>query len=152
MRELGTENRERKSEDSDAAGAWRVVLADEAIDEGGESFAGAGQDKFLELGIPVEFEAGGGCRDPDLANRRVGRDDEAGRGILEEDVEHAALLLDFETCLLAFLACDEAPLEIAERRFSRAPEVLLVWHGHSVARRFGPNFRDSARVMEARVS
>ena len=103
-----------------------MMLADEAIDEGGESFAGAGQDKFLERGIPVEFEAGGERGDPDLANWRVGRDDEAGRGIFEEDIQHAALFLDFETCLLAFLACDEVPLEIAERRFSRAPEVLLV--------------------------
>ena len=102
------------------------MLADEAIDEGAESFAGAGQDEFLELGIPVEFEAGGERGDPDLAHRRIGCDDEAGRWILEENVEHAALFLDFEACLLAFLACEEMPLEVAERRFSRAPEVLLV--------------------------
>ena len=102
------------------------MLADEAIDEGGEGFAGAGQDELLELGIPVEFEAGGERGDPDLAYRRVGRDDEAGSRIFEEDVEHATLFLDLETRLLAFLACKEMPLEVAERRFSRAPEVLLV--------------------------
>ena len=103
-----------------------MMLADEAIDEGGKGFTGAGQNELLELGIPVEFEAGGEGGDPDLAYWRVGRDDEAGRGILEEDIQHAALFLDFETCLLAFLACNEMPLEVAERRFSRAPEVLLV--------------------------
>jgi len=103
-----------------------MMLADEAIDEDAESLPRAGQDKFLEPGIPVEFEAGSERGDPDLANRRVGRDDEAGSGILEEYIEHAALLLDLETCLFALLARDEMPLEVAERRFSRAPEVLRV--------------------------
>ena len=102
------------------------MLADEAIDEGGESFAGAGQDELLELGIVVEFEAGGERGDPDLANGRAGCDDEAVRVIFEEDVEDAALFLDFETSLLVFLACEEMPFEVAERCFSRAPEVLLV--------------------------
>lgn len=103
-----------------------MMLADEAIDEGGKGFTGAGQNELLELGIPVEFEAGGEGGDPDLAYWRVGRDDEAGGGVLEEDVKHAALFLDFETGLLAFLTCDEAPLEVAEGCFSRAPEFLLV--------------------------
>jgi len=103
-----------------------MMLADEAIDESAESLPGAGQDELLELGIPVEFEAGGERRDPDLAYRRVRRDDEAGRGILEQDIQHAALLLDFETCLLALLTCDEVALEVAKRRFSSAPEVLIV--------------------------
>ena len=102
------------------------MLADEAIDESAEGFAGAGQNEFFERGIPVEFEAGGERGDPDLAYRRVGRDDKAGSGIFEEDVEHAALFLDFETRLLAFLAGEEMSLEVAERRFSRAPEILLV--------------------------
>ncbi len=103
-----------------------MMLADEAIDKDAESLAGARQNELLELGIPVEFEAGGERGNPDLAYRRVGRDDETGRGILEEDIQHAALFLDFETGLLAFFTCDEVPLEVAKRRFSRAPEVLLV--------------------------
>jgi len=103
-----------------------MMFADEAIDEDAESLSGAGQDELLERGIPVEFEAGGERGDPDLAYRRVGRDDEAGSRIFEEDVEHATLFLNFEPCLLAFLAREEMPLEVAERRFSRAPEVLLV--------------------------
>ena len=102
------------------------MLGDEAIDEGAEGFAGAGQDEFLKRGIPVEFEAGGEGRNPDLADRRIGCDDEAGSGIVEENVEHAGLFLDLETCLLGFLACEEMPLEVAERGFSGAPEVLLV--------------------------
>ena len=102
-----------------------MMLANEPIDEDGERFAGAGQNELFELGIPVEFEAGGGRGDPDLANRRVERDDEPGRGILKEDVERAALFPDLEACLLAFLVCDEVPLKVAERRFSRALEVLL---------------------------
>jgi len=120
------------------------MLADEAIDKSGESFAGARQDELFELGIPIEFEAGGERGDPDLAHRRVGRDDETGSGILEEDVQNTALFLDFETCLLGFLACVEMPLEVAERRFCRAPEVLLVWHGHSVTR----DLRRGGRVQK----
>src|SRR5580692_1477612 len=120
LREQGTENRQRKSEDSNAAGARRMMLANEPIDEDGERFAGAGQNELFELGIPVEFEAGGGRGDPDLANRRVERDDEPGRGILKEDVERAALFPDLEACPLAFFARDEVPFEVAECRFSRA--------------------------------
>ena len=129
-----------------------MMLADKAINEDGEGFAGAGQDEFFHLRIVVEFEAGGERGDPDLAYRRVESDDETGRGIFEEDIQYAALFLDLEACLFAFLSCEKMPLEVVERRFSRAPEVLLVWHGHSVARQFRPNPRDSARAMEARVS
>lgn len=129
-----------------------MMLADEAINEDGEGFAGAGQDEFFHLRIVVEFEAGGERGDPDLAYRRVESDDETGRGIFEEDIQHAALFLDLEACLFAFLSCEKMPLEVVERRFSRAPEVLLVWHGHSVARQFRPNPRDSLRIVEAGVS
>ena len=113
-----------------------MMFADEGIDEDAESLSGAGQDELLERGIPVEFEAGGERGDPDLAHRRVGRDDEPGGGILKENIQHSALLLDLETCLLVFLAREEMPLEVFERRFRRATELLLVLHGDSVARRF----------------
>ena len=55
-------------------------------------------------GVPVELEAGGERRDPDLANRRVGRDDEPGSRFFEENVEDSALFLDLEVRLLVFLA------------------------------------------------
>jgi hypothetical protein len=45
-------------------------------------------------------------------------------------------------------AREEMPLEIAECRFSSAPEVLLIWHGHSVATEFRSNPVYSVHTME----
>jgi len=72
------------------------VFFDEAVDERDEFFAGAGKDEGPGCGIPVEFETGGEGRDPDLANRGIGSDDELGGWFFKDDVEDAVLLFDFE--------------------------------------------------------
>ena len=81
-----------------------MMFADETVNEGDEGLAGARQDKGSGGGVPVELEAGGERRDPDLANRRVGRDDELCSRFLEENVQDSALFLNLEVRLLVFLA------------------------------------------------
>ena len=72
----------------------------------------------------------------DLAHRRIGRDDEPGSRFLEENVQDSALFLDLEVRLLVFLARNQMPLQPVERRFGRAPELLFILHGPSVASSF----------------
>jgi hypothetical protein len=110
------------------------MFADQPIDEFDKAFTGSRKDKLLCPCVPVEFEAGSKRGDPNLANGRVGSDNEPGAGIFEENVEGAALLVDFEGRLLVFFAGNEMAFERIERGFGGAAEFLFVWHGDSVAR------------------
>lgn len=105
------------------------MFANEAIDEGDECLARAGQDEFFHPRIPVEFEARGQRGDPDLAQRRIGCDDEWGAGIIEEDVQDAVLLFHFECGVVVFLTHDEMTLQTIEGRFGGDPELVLKLHG-----------------------
>lgn len=76
------------------------LLLDEALDEGLERRSVFGQEKVVGFAGPVQFEAGGEGGDPNLADGRVGSDDEFGPGVFKEDVEDAVLLFDIESAVL----------------------------------------------------
>jgi hypothetical protein len=109
------------------------VFFDEAVDQGDEFFAGAGKDEGPGCGIPVEFETGGEGRDPDLANRGIGSDDELGGWFFKDDVEDAVLLFDFEAGFVFFFTGDEVLLECFECAFGGASEFEFVLHETSLA-------------------
>lgn len=109
------------------------VLADEPVDERDEGLAGARKNELLHLLVPIELEARGQRGDPDLPDRRVGRDDKLAARILEDNVEHAGLLLDLEAGLGLFFALDQVPLQLVECGLGRAPELQFILHGPSVA-------------------
>jgi hypothetical protein len=103
---------------------------DEAIDEGRELFAGAGKDEALAR-VPVEFEAGGEGGDPDLADRRVRRDNELGGRVVEYDVQDAVLLFDFEAAVL--FGIDQALLERFDGVIGVPAKSEFIQHQSSVA-------------------
>src|SRR5580698_10481900 len=106
------------------------MLADEPVYECDQRLASLGENERLHLLVPVELEAGGERGNPELAHRRVGRDDEFGGRLLKEHIEHAVLLLRFEATL--FLARNQMLLEAFECCLRRAPELLLILHDASV--------------------
>jgi hypothetical protein len=109
------------------------VFFDEAVDEGDQLFAGAGKDEGTGGGVPVQLETGGQSGDPDLADGRVGGDDELGGRFFKDNVENAALLFYFEAGFVFFFAGDEVLLECVECAFGGAAEFEFVLHEFSLA-------------------
>ena len=105
------------------------MLAEEALDERSEDFAGFGQNKGLVGFGPVELEAGGLGGDPDLSNGCVGCEDELSWTIFEEDIEYAILLFGLEAAV--FLDEDQGLLEGGEGLVGFATEGGFVDGGHS---------------------
>lgn len=99
-----------------------LVFFDEAVEERDQLFAGAGKNEGAGGCVPVELEACREGRDPDLADGRVGRDDEFCRWFFEDDIQDTALLFDFESCFVFFFAGDEVLFECVESAFSGAAE------------------------------
>src|SRR5262249_46992230 len=60
-----------------------------------KTLAALSQEKFLILFRPVELEAGGKRRNPDLSDRGVGRDYEA-RTIVKSDVQGSGLIFHLD--------------------------------------------------------
>lgn len=114
-----------------------LVFFDKAIDQGDQLFAGAGQNEGGSGGVPVELEAGGERRDPDLAHWRVRRDDELGWRFFENDIEDAALFFDLEAGFVFFFASDEVFLECVESVFGGAAKFKFVLHTTSLAIELG---------------
>jgi hypothetical protein len=77
-------------------GGVSELLLQQPLGEQAEVFAGLGQSEGLLFFGPVELEAGGQGRDPDLPDGRVRGEDELAGVVLEDDVEDAVLLFGFE--------------------------------------------------------
>jgi hypothetical protein len=89
----------------------RVTLADETFDQRDQRLTSAGQDELLNPRIPVELEAGGSLRDPDLMQGRIGLDLESCAGMIELHVQDAVLFLHFECDVLMLAVHDEMALQ-----------------------------------------
>jgi hypothetical protein len=105
------------------------LLAEEALGEGAEVFAGFGQGEGLGRLIPLELEGGGERGDPDLADWGVGGEDELGGAVLKEDVENAVFLLGLKAAV--FFGVDEGLLEGVEGFVGLAAESGFVDHAWS---------------------
>ena len=102
------------------------LLAEEALGEGEEVFAGLGQGESVGGFVPLELEGGGERGDPDLADGGVGGEDELGGAVFEEDVEDAVLLFGFEAAV--FFGADEGLLEGVEGAVGLLAEGDFVDH------------------------
>ncbi len=119
------------------------LLAEEALGERAEVFAGLGQREGVGRVVPLQLEGGGERGDPDLADGGVGGEDELGRAVFEEDVEDAVLLLGLETAV--FLGADEGLLEgvegfvglVAEGGFVDHAEFSVLGRGVRLVARAG---------------
>ncbi len=76
------------------------VVLDQPLNQGLKVLSCAWQYKGRGSLIPVELEACGKRRNPDLAHRCVRRNHEFCRRIVEDYVEQSTLSLDFETSSL----------------------------------------------------
>ena len=88
-------------------------------------------DESVARVVPAEFKTGGERRDPDLADRRVGRNHELGfLGFLEKNFELSRFPFDVETVLIA---CREhAALEVLEGGIRLSLKIFFVEHLFSV--------------------
>jgi hypothetical protein len=108
------------------------VLAEQALDEDLEVFAGFAESKGVDGFGPVELEAGGLGGDPDLANGGVGRDDELAGAVFEDDVHDAVVVFELEGAVVV-LGGDEGLLERLEGYVGFAAEGGFVDHVTSLA-------------------
>jgi len=119
-------------ERSGESNGWVVELfAEKALDEGLEFFSGLGKREGLRRVGPVELVAGGLGRDPDLADGRVGGDDELAGAIFKDDVHDAVIVFVLEGSV-ALLSGDERLLEGFEGTVGFAAEGCFVDHVVSV--------------------
>ena len=84
-------------------------FAEEALGEGLQGFASLREDEGGGGLGPVELEAGGLGRDPDLTDGGVRGEDELGGALVKEDVEDAVVVFGLEAAF--FLGVDEGLLE-----------------------------------------
>jgi hypothetical protein len=112
-----------------------LAFLNEAIYKGNELFSAARENEGRSRGIPIELEASGQCRDPELADGSIGSDHELARGGLKQDIQDAVLLLDFKAGVFFLFPLNEMPLEGVEGGLGQAAELLFIDHGPSVARR-----------------
>jgi hypothetical protein len=121
----------RPERSGEGDGGVAEVLAEEALSEGFEVFAGFGEGKGASAFGEFEFEAGGLGGDPDLADRGVGGDDKFTAAILEDDVHDAVVVLELERAGVVF-GGDEGLLERFEGQVGFAAEGGFVDHGFSL--------------------
>jgi hypothetical protein len=76
------------------------MLVDQPCHERTEGGVVLGEHKVRRVVRPVEFVAGGECRDPDLPNRSIGCDHELAWWLLKYHIQRAAVLLDFKFAAL----------------------------------------------------
>src|SRR5579884_533772 len=72
------------------------LLVDQPRDERLQPFTGFFQNKVVRRWRPVQLEARGQCRNPDLAYRRIGRNHKPRRRVLERNVQRARLIFHLE--------------------------------------------------------
>ena len=111
---------------------WRLsreLFANQAVNQRNELLIFV--DETAEGLVPVELEAGRKGRDPDLADGRIGRDDELGGVRFKENLEDAALDFGLEGVFL-FFAGVEMIFEGLEGTLGMLAEEVFVAHGASL--------------------
>ena len=106
------------------------MLGDQAGDKRFEGLAGFGKDEGLRVIVPVEFEAGGQSRNPDLSDRSIGSENKFGGRFFKADVEHSILFFHFKVGI--GLGEDESFFQGFQSAVRVAPKADLVKHGASV--------------------
>src|SRR5271157_4022420 len=100
------------------------LLVNQTRDQLLERLPRLGQNEVVLLVRPVELEAGGQRRDPDLAHGSVGRDDELRGRLVEADVNRARTIFHLEVS--PTFGGIEAALEVLECRVRAATKILIV--------------------------
>ena len=87
--------------------------------------ASGGEDEFLSPGVPIELEAFGMSRNPDLPDGSIGANHEFGRGVLKFDGESSSVEIGLKFAV--FGGCVE-PLIKVMQGFAGVGLKFLVVH------------------------